>query len=94
METPTTGPRGLDRIREQIREFILESFFYGRAAELVDDEMPLVEYGGIDQTGVLEIAEFLEETYGVRVEESDLTPENFDSVEGIARFVYTSLANS
>jgi acyl carrier protein len=94
METPTTDLRGLDRIRDQVREFILQSFFYGHPADLVNDEMPLVEYGGVDQTGVLEIAEFIEETYGVQVAEGDLTPENFDSVEGIARFIWFGLANS
>lgn len=94
METSTTGLAGLNRIRGQVRDFVQQSFFYGRPSELVDDEMPLVEYGGVDETGVLEIAEFIEETYGVRVDEADLTPENFDSVEGIARYIYASLANS
>lgn len=94
METSTTDLRGLDRIRDQVREFILQSFFYGHPADLTDDEMLLVEYGGVDQTGVLEIAEFIEETYGVRVAQDDLTQENFDSVEGVARYIWFGLANA
>lgn len=94
METSTTGLRGLNIIRQQIREFITQNFFYDGSGQTIPDDMPLVERGGIDPTGVLEIALFIEETYGVQVDEEDLTPENFDTVESIARFVYMRLANA
>lgn len=93
METSTTGLRGLNLIRQQMREFIAQSFFYDGSGERLTDDVPLVETGAIDQTGVLEIALFIEETYGVQVDEADLTPENFDTVESIAQFVYMRLAN-
>ena len=94
METSTTGLRGLNLIRQQIREFIAQNFFYGGSGGAIPDDMPLVERGGLDQTGVLEIALFIEETYGAQVDEMDLTPENFDTVDSIARFVYMRMANT
>lgn len=94
METSAAGLRGLNLIRQQVREFIAQSFFYGGAPAPLRDGASLVETGAIDQTGVLEIAMFIEETYEVRVDETDLTPENFDSVDSIAQFIYTRLANS
>ncbi len=93
METSATGLHGLNIIRQQIREFITQNFFYDGSGRVVPDDMPLVERGGLDQTGVLEIALFIEETYGVQVDEADLTPDNFDTVESIARFVFARLAN-
>jgi acyl carrier protein len=94
METSATGLRGLNLIRQQIREYITQNFFYDGSGRTIPDDLPLVERGGLDQTGILEIALFIEETYGAQVDETDLTPENFDTVENIARFVYTRLANS
>jgi acyl carrier protein len=93
METSATGLRGLNLIRQQVREFISQSFFYDGSAARLADDTPLVETGAIDQTGILEIALFIEETYGVQVDETDLTPENFDTMESIAQFIYLRLAN-
>ena len=38
-------------------------------------------------TGVLEVIGFIEETFGITVEDSDLLPENLDSIDGIAQYV-------
>ena len=94
MEPTATSILGLNLVRQQVREFVAQNFFYGGMGQPLTDDLELVERGGLDQTGVLEIAMFLEETYGVRVDEPDLTPENFDSIDNIARFVLLRLANS
>lgn len=94
MEPTATSVRGLNLVRQQVREFVAQNFFYGGLGLPLTDDLELVERGGLDQTGVLEIALFLEETYGVRVDETDLTPENFDTIDNIARFVLLRLANS
>lgn len=94
MEPAATGMRGYNLVRQQVREFVGQNFFYGGIGEPLTDDLPLVERGGLDQTGVLEIAMFIEETYGVRVDEGDLTPEHFDTIENIARFILLRLANS
>ena len=41
----------------------------------------LLDQGIIDSTGVLEVVTFLESTFGIQVEDSELLPENLDSVE-------------
>ena len=41
----------------------------------------------LDQTGIIEMVLFLEDTYGFEVPEIDLTPENFDTVANIADYV-------
>jgi acyl carrier protein len=43
---------------------------------------------------VLELVLFIEETYGIQVDDADLTPENFGTVNAIADYVYLRLANS
>lgn len=90
----TTAVIGLNLIRQQIHEYVAMNFLFDGSATPLDDNMPLVEGAILDQTGVLEVVLFIEETYGVQVDDADLTPENFASVNAIANFVYRLLANS
>lgn len=83
----------VDTLRGQIREHIYREFLFdGETADL-DDDISLLQEGIVDATGVLELVLFVEDTYGVRVAEADLTPENFDSVNNLAHYVSRQLAN-
>jgi acyl carrier protein len=73
-------------IREQVHDFIRTNFLYDNAAP-VDDSASLSELGILDETGALELVMFVEETYGLVVEDADLLPENFDTVANVAAFV-------
>jgi acyl carrier protein len=41
----------------------------------------------MDSTGFLELVGYLEETYGIEIADEDMTPENLDSLDGVAEFV-------
>lgn len=90
----TTALMGLSLIRQQIHEYIVTNFLFDGSSTPLDNDEPLVERNIIDQTGVLEVALFIEETYGVQVDAADAIPENFDTVNAIANYVYHRLANS
>ncbi|HDO31227.1 MAG TPA: acyl carrier protein, partial [Desulfobacteraceae bacterium] len=46
-----------------------------------------LDKGIIDSTGVLELVEWLEDEFGVPVEDEELLPENLDSVNQLAAFI-------
>jgi acyl carrier protein len=70
----------------KIREFIVENFLFGDGEALKEDTS-FMEEGIIDSTGTLELVFFLEETFGINVEDDELVPENFDSLGRIARYL-------
>ena len=76
-----------DFIKQQIVEFIGANFLYDGAMLDLGDDDSLVENGIVDQTGIIELVLFVEDTYNFQVPESDLTPENFDTISAIARYV-------
>ncbi|MBZ9718438.1 acyl carrier protein [Mesorhizobium sp. AD1-1] len=76
----------IDTYSDQIRAF-LASNFYVADPHALEVETSLLDQGIIDSTGVLEVIGFVEETFGITVEDSELLPENFDSIQGIARYV-------
>ncbi|HZN55898.1 MAG TPA: acyl carrier protein [Candidatus Polarisedimenticolaceae bacterium] len=75
------------RLEDQIRRFIAEHFFIRGGEAAVSDDMSFLETRIMDSTGVLEFVGFLEATFGIKVEDDELTPENLDSVRLAAAYV-------
>ncbi len=69
-----------------IRNFISENYLFGQADEIQDDDS-FLETGILDSTGVLQLVDFLEQTYGITVENDEVTPENLDSIAKIAAYL-------
>ena len=78
-------------VNTRIRQFIVDNFLFGRGNDLADDSS-FMEMGIIDSTGVLELISFLEQEYGVVVEDNELLPENLDSINKVSGFVIHKLA--
>lgn len=72
--------------KQQIRQFITSNFYVPDDAAL-DDDASLLDRGIIDSTGVMEVIGFLEETFGIKVQDEELVPENLDSIGRITAFV-------
>ena len=75
---------------ETVRHFVVEKFLFGDNEEFKEDTS-FLEDGIIDSTGILELVMFLEETYGVKIEDEELIPNNMDSLQNIARFLDAKL---
>jgi acyl carrier protein len=73
-------------LKKQVRDFVTANFYVADPASL-EDRTSLLDHGIIDSTGVLEVIMFVESTFGVTVEDSEMLPENLDSIERIAAFV-------
>jgi len=74
-------------IELQIREYILENFMYSDNAGELTNVMSLFDNGILDSTGVLELVGHIEETFGIQVDDTELVPENFDSVNNISAYI-------
>ena len=74
-------------IEQKIRAFIVENFFFGESDDNFKDDDSLLENGIIDSTGVLEIVAFLEETYGIELNDEEIIPENLDSITSMSKFI-------
>ena len=70
-----------------IRQFIVDNFLAGKDDPSFQNEDSFMETRVIDSTGIMELLEFVEDEWGISVEDSELTPENFDSVSKVAAFV-------
>ncbi|MEW8470669.1 MAG: acyl carrier protein, partial [Candidatus Thiodiazotropha sp.] len=46
-----------------------------------------LDKGILDSTGILEVIYFLEDEFGIKVEDTEMVPENLDSVDNIVSFI-------
>ena len=74
----------------RIRQFVLQKFPLARKRSVADSDN-LLESGIIDSLGVLELVTFFQQEFSVAVADEDLTPENFQNIECMTRFVERSL---
>ncbi len=77
--------------KTKIKKFIIENFLFGNADGL-KDETSFLEEGIIDSTGVLELITFLEEEFGIKVDDDELIPDNLDSVNKVTSFLLRKIA--
>lgn len=80
-------------LERAVREFIIQNFTFEDDGSLTP-EASLLDNGVIDSTGVLELITFVEETYGIKVEDNEIVPENLDSIRNVASFVDRRLSVS
>jgi acyl carrier protein len=74
-------------VAQGVRDFILQNFLFTEDQSAIADSDSFLAKGIVDSTGMLEIIYFLEDAYGIRIEEQEMVPENLDSVDNIVAFV-------
>lgn len=78
---------------QKIRKFIFENFLFDADESALGNNDSFLEQGVIDSTGVLELVEWLEETFTFSVDDEELIPENLDSVNLLAAYIAKKTAS-
>ena len=74
-------------VKTQVRQFIEENFLMGAKRASYADGDSFMTHHLVDSTGFLELVMFLEETWGIQVEDEEMVPENLDSLNAIEAYV-------
>ena len=72
---------------KDIEGFVVSNFLFGNQSQAPARDQSFLDSGVIDSTGVLELVSFVEQNYGVTINDDELVPANFDSVKNLAAFV-------
>ena len=71
---------------EQVRRFLADRFLFDPDAH-IDPTASLIGTGILDSTGAMELVFFLEERFGIEVADTELVPDNLDSLQKIGAYV-------
>ncbi|HET9308187.1 MAG TPA: acyl carrier protein [Candidatus Sulfotelmatobacter sp.] len=74
-------------IKDQVRQFIREELAAAKGIATFTDSESLTENGIIDSLGIFRLVTFLEENFGVRVGDEEISADNLQSVDKIEELV-------
>jgi acyl carrier protein len=76
-----------DDVLGQTRSYVQENFLYMRRDLALENTTPLLEAGVLESMGVMELIQFVEETFSIEVRDEDVTEENLGTLQAIASYV-------
>jgi acyl carrier protein len=80
-----------EEIGKTVSSYISKNFLFD-ATRKIGGSDSLLGTGVVDSTGILELITFLETTYNVKFLDSELTADNFDSIDKIQSFISKKLS--
>ncbi|NUM46871.1 MAG: acyl carrier protein [Anaerolineales bacterium] len=78
-------------IESSVEKFILEDLLSGSRSTKIGLDESLVSSGILDSLALLRMISFLEEKFGVTVNDDEVVPENFETINVIKSFVEARL---
>jgi acyl carrier protein len=81
-------------IKAQVRQYIAKNLLFSDNGFAYTDDASFLEEGIVDSLGVMELVLFIEEKFEVKVQDEELTPDNFDSVNKLASYIQRRLSGS
>ena len=73
-------------MRERIKGYIIDNFLFGDEENL-EDQTSFLDAGIVDSTGILELVDFLDNEFKIKISDDEILPENLDSINNIINFL-------
>ena len=77
------------QIQEKVRNFILKNSYISE--DKVNNDTLIFAQGIMDSMGFVSILGFIEESYSIAANDSELLESNFESIDAISDFVFQKL---
>jgi acyl carrier protein len=75
-----------DDVISKLSSFITSEILKQPSRELAPD-FPLISSGLVDSFSLMDVALFVEDTFGVRIEDTELNAETFDNLQELAELI-------
>ena len=74
-------------VKARIRQFLAQNFLFSSNGFNLGDDASFLEEGVVDSTGVLELVLFVEESFDIEIDDEEIVPDNFDTVNNLTAFI-------
>jgi acyl carrier protein len=75
-----------ESITDTLAKYIVENILKFPGRNIAVDE-PLISSGLIDSFHLVDLALFVEDTFGVRIDDAELNADTFDSIQSLATLI-------
>jgi len=70
-----------------IKRFIVEEIMLGNAQTKIETDQSLLTSGILDSLALIRLINFIEEKFNVVIEDEDIVPDNFETIEALKIFL-------
>jgi len=74
-------------VETAIERFVVDEIMLGDSNTKIDPNESLINSGVLDSLALLRLIAFLEEQMGVTIDDSEVIPENFETINEIKSFI-------
>ena len=80
-----------DAIKAEVKKFIIDNYLRGWQRGRLGDDDSFLDKGILDSIGVIELTNFIQTRYRIRIDVADIVPENFDTINKLQRYITKKL---
>ena len=84
----------MENIKTKVEQYIAENLLFSGNGFPYTKDVSFLDESIVDSTGVLELVAFVEETFNVTIEDQEIPPDNFDSVNKLTYFIQHKIFGS
>lgn len=74
-------------IEAQIKDYIAKNLLFSSDGYKYPDDASFIDEGIVDSQGVMDLVFFVEENFNLQVQDSEIIPENFDSIQKMTAYI-------
>ncbi len=78
-------------VNNKLLFYFQNSVLYDESINELDRDESLIKSGYIDSTGIIGLVAYIEKTFGIRVNDNEIIPENFDTINRIYEYICKKL---
>lgn len=80
-------------VLKNLEKAIITEIAVGIAEKSLSPDADLFEIGIIDSLGIMKLILFMEESFGIAINDEEIIPENFQTLNKMAKFVEMKIKN-
>ena len=73
--------------KDLVRNFIVSNLMKKQENKNITDSDNIIEEGIIDSLGLMKLINYIEDNFSLKIDDEDLTPDNFESIDIISSFI-------
>jgi len=71
------------QIKDQLRNYIFSELARDNYSKNLSDDDSLVENGVLDSVAIVQLLSFIEDNFGIIINDEELIPENFETINSM-----------
>ncbi len=82
----------MNDVEQKIKDYISKEFLSERPEVVLENNSSLIKEGIIDSLGIFLLTGFIEEQFGIKIDEEDIVLENFETINAIKDLIMAKLS--